>query len=184
MRGRVRDRWVTAAFAAGLWCGCQGRLFSISYGDADVTVVEAGTLLEDLLVDFGFEGFVSMDVVSSQELQNQGVSPGDINGVALVSLSLEALDGQGDLSFIDDLQVYVEGPGLPRARVASSGSFPDGQALVALDVEPIDLTDYVTSQQMTFTTEVSGRRPDADTTVEITFELDIGVTGQGACARV
>ena len=54
-------------------------------------------------------------------------------------------------------------------------------AWVDFDVEPVDLTEYVVSESMTFTTEVTGRRPDVDTTVEARFDVAVGVTGQGAC---
>ena len=50
-----------------------------------------------------------------------------------------------------------------------------------VDLEDVDLTDYVVSQSLTIRTDVSGRRPEDETTVEARFALRVGVTSQGAC---
>ncbi len=183
MEARVRRAWIGASVVV-LWLGCGAKLLSISVEESTTTVVEEGTLLEQTLVGFGFDELVSMDVVASQELQNQGVSPGDIRDVRLVWMTLEALDGQGDRAFLDSLAVYVEAPDLERVRVASLSDFPAGQALVELQIDDVDLTDYATSRSMTLSTEVDGNRPSDDTTIEVAYELDVGVTGQGACGAL
>lgn len=165
-----------------LYGACQGNLFTIEIEESAVTTVEKGTLVENLLVDVGFGGFVAMDLTDAEEIRNQGVAPGDIRNVALTSFELEAASpSNGDLSFLDGMELYVESPGLPRVLVAWQDTFPAGVALVPFELEDVDLTDYVVSESMTLTTEVMGRRPDVDTQVEARFALDVGVTGQGAC---
>ena len=72
-----------------LLLGC-AELLTIEIEQTAVTVVESGTLLEDLIGDLGFSGFVSMDLTDSEELANQGVEPGDITGAKLVLLQLTA----------------------------------------------------------------------------------------------
>ena len=165
------------------WLACQGKLITISVTESSTTTVEEGTILEDLLGDLGFESFLSMDLTESQELQNQGVEPGDIVDVRLVYLELEALSPSGaDLSFIEEMDVFVSAPGLDTVLIAEAASFPEGEAIVPFDIADVDLTEYVVSRSMTFTTEINAHRPEADTEVEARFEVDVGVTAQGACA--
>lgn len=168
--------------AAVLGWACSAKLFTITVEDSSAVIVERGTLLEQLIGDLGFDDFVAMNIVDSEELENQGVAPGDIRETFLVQFELEALEPAGsDLAFLDELVVYVEAPGLPRVQVARGAEFPDGQGRVDLDLEPVDLTDYVVSESMTLSTDVTARRPEQDTLVEARFALDVGVTGQGAC---
>lgn len=158
--------------------GC-GKLFTIHVRETSVTTVPAATPLEVLISDFGFGDFVAMDITAADELQNQGVEPGDVRDVRLEEFTLEALDGDGDLAFLDRLEIWVEAPDLPSERLASKTEFPAGQALVEFDIDDLDLTEYVQSQAMTITTEVSGQRPERETDVEAYFDLAVGVTGQG-----
>ena len=169
--------------AAVLSCG--GPLVRITIEESAQTTVPSGGVLEQLLGDFGFGDFLDMDIVGAEELQNQGVGPGDIRDVYLVEFSLEATDPPGaDLSFIQELSVFVESPDLPRVRVAWQTDFPEGQALVPFELEDVDLTDYAVSRSMTLSTEVTGRRPAQDTSVEGAFALQIGVTRQGVCNQL
>lgn len=161
---------------------CGGALFRLTLSESATTVVQGGTLLEQLVDDVGFGSFLDMDLVSSEELQNQGVSPGDIQEVYLVDFVLVATDPPGaDLAFLDRLEVFVEAPQLPRVRIASQSDFPEGIAEASFELEDVDLTDYVVSESMTITTDATGRRPDDDTTIEATFEIELGVTQQGLC---
>lgn len=162
-----------------LLVACAGKLFTIHVRGASVTEVPAATPLELIVTDLGFGDFVSMDIVAAEELANQGVEPGDVKDVRLDSFELEALDGDGDLAFLDSLEVWVEAPALDAVRIASQDTFPAGQAVVDFDLDDADLTVYVQSREMTVTTVVSGRRPEAATRVEARFDLAVGVTGQG-----
>ena len=159
--------------------GCS-RLTTLHIEESAQTTVEEGTLLEDLLGDFGFESFVTMDLTQSEEMKNQGAEPGDVRNVELVLFELEALDPDGaDLSFIESMDILVQAPGLEERLLASADDFPEGQALVAFTLGEVDLTPYVVSQSMTITTDVTAHRPDQDTLVEARFQVDVGVTGQG-----
>ncbi len=168
--------------ALAVLLACASSLTTIRIEESATTTVEEGTILEDLLGDIGFAGFVSMDLTASQELENQGVAPGDIVEVYLrdLTLAVTSPDG-GDLSFFDTMEVYVEGPGLPRQLVAWQDTFPEGQGVVSFELETVDLTDYVVSTSMTLSTEVTAHRPDQTTEIEASFAVDVGVTAQGAC---
>jgi len=174
----IRTRVVPLLVVAA-WVGCDA-LFHIEVDGSSTSVIPAATPFETILGDLGFGDFVDMDITDASELQNQGVEPGDISVVEFEELSLEATDPSGsDLSFIDRIELWVEAPGLDRVRVASQTDFPPGQAAVELDLDDVDITEYVVSQSMTITADVTAVRPEDETTVEAYYAVDVGVTKQG-----
>ena len=178
-------RRVLPAVAVVGFLSCDSGLFTIELEERAQTTVPGGTLLEELLGDLGFEDFVTVDITASEELENQGVQPGDIVDVTLTAFELEALSPSGaDLTFLEEIAVYVEADGLSRQRIAWLDDFPAGAALVSFNLDAVDLTPYAVSAAMTIDTEVTGRSPDEDTTIEARFVLDVGVTSQGACSQV
>lgn len=178
----MRDRGVELAAVLLWFTACQGALFTFTTEGSQSTVVEEGTLLEALVSDLGFGELLEMEVVIEQALEDRGVEPGDVDGVYLEELVLTATapDG-GDLSFLGDLAVSVSGGGLPVQLVAWQDRFPEGQPSVPLNIEEVDLTDYVVAEQMSLVTEATGRRPDEETTLEAAFVIRIGATRQGLC---
>lgn len=182
----VYSRILTGAALAGIFAiACQNGLFTLRIRDEATTTVPRGTVLEDLVGDLGFGEFLAMDLTQRQELRNQGVEPGDIAIAELTAFSLRAVGPDGaDLAFLESMSLYVEAPGLPEVLIASADDFPEGEAEVIFELTGEDLTPYVVSQSMTFTTEVRGSRPDVDTEVAASFEVEVGVTRQGACNQV
>jgi hypothetical protein len=172
-------------FAAAVLSGCADTVLTRIDVEGDArTTVEGSGLLGELLGELGFDGFTSMDITASEELQNQGVEPGDIKDARLVSFELEVIEPMdGDLSFLSELTVSVAAPDLPQVLLASQVSFPEGTSLVPFDVEEVDLTEYVTSQSLTLTTAVTGEPPAEDTTIEARYLIDVGVTLQGATRK-
>ena len=159
-----------------LACG----LTTLSIDESAQTEVPKATLAEILLGDMGFGDFVSMDLTESSELANQGVEPGDVEDVRMTYMELEALTPQGDdLSFLNEMRIFVEGPELERQELAWSDDFPAGDSVVVFSLEDVDLTPYAVSQSMTFDIEVDASRPENDTLVEARFGVDVRVTGQG-----
>jgi hypothetical protein len=169
------------ALLATTWLACQGALLRIEVEQSTSTVIEQGTPLEVLVSDLGFDAFTDLDLTAASELENQGVEPGDIVEARLTSFTLSAVSPAGaDLGFLDELSFWVEAPDLPRVRIAAQDTFGDA-ASVDLQLDDVDLAPYLVSQSMTITTEATGGRPPADTEVEATFVLNVGVTAQGAC---
>lgn len=159
--------------------GCDGSLVHIDVDGSAKTVVEAGTLVEELLVDFGFGEFVEMDLTTAQELRDQGVEPGDIVSVEMTAFTLEALDGQGDLSFLQSMTLTATAPDLDPVDIATCDSFPAGESFVAFELTGADFAPHLVSKEMSLVVDITGRRPAADTTVEASFIVDVGVTAQG-----
>ena len=170
---------------AVVWVACDATLTTIEIEEESSATIPEGTLLEDLLGNLGFDSFLDMDITQAEELQNQGVQDEDIHGVYLTQLELEVSSpAGGDFSFLESVNFYVEAPDLDRVHVASCTAFTDGGSLVSFDLMDVDLHDYVVSESMTLTSEVTGHRPDDETTVEARFALDIEVTVQGACNAI
>lgn len=175
-------RWTVAAL---MGMACSGGLASIEIERQGRAEIPKGTVVEDLLGEVGLEDLMKMDLTTASELENQGVEDGDLRHVHLqgFTLAVEAPDDQ-DLSFLDEVEIYVEAPGLERRRVAAQSDFPEGARSVALELAEIDVVDYVVSESMTLTSEVSGRRPAQATTLLATVRFDVVVTAQGACRAI
>lgn len=184
-RRRVGTWALGATVAVGAGWACDGTLIRIRVEESASTVIAEGTLFEGILGDFGFGEFTALDVTASEELANQGVEPGDIQDVRLVQFDLRATDPDGaDLSFLESIEVTVSAAGLDEVVIASGSDFPPGSDFVALEIQDVDLTEYVVSESMDVSTNARGSRPDADTTVVAEFALSVGVTSQGACRAI
>jgi hypothetical protein len=162
--------------------GCS-RLLTIEVEGQSSATIEGGTILEQLVGDLGFSSFLSMDITEEEELKNQGVEPGDLVRVELTALTLEVVEGDPDLRFIESLLVSAEAPELPTIAVAGADDFPEGEALVALDVMGVDLVDYATSAKMTLRTEAEARRPDQTSRLVARYTLEVEATVRGAAKQ-
>jgi hypothetical protein len=164
-------------------CGVTVATRSVSES-AQTRVKQAGTP-EPLVGDLGFDELVELNLREHEALADENVGPGDVRKVHVSDLVLrvERPDG-ADLAFIDRLEFYASAPGLPEVLVASQSGFVVGETEVAFDLEDVDLTDYVMSDALTISTQVSGQTPDQSTTVKIDFTIDVGVTPKGACRNL
>ena len=172
-----------ASIIAFLGCG-EDQLFSITIEEQAQTTIQGNSLgnITDLIDTLGFDGFSDMNVSESEELQNQGVSAGDISSTKLQKFELTVLQpSNGDLSFLSEVAVYVETADLEPLRIAYSNSFPEGQSTVIFELDDVDLTDYIVQESMNITTDVTGSPPSEDTSIEASIALEVGVTSQGAC---
>lgn len=151
----------------------------------DVTVkgeatIPAATLVETLLQSFpALEGFGQIDLAQSQEFQNQGYSPSDVDSVRTKRLVMRVVSPAGqDLSFLGTVRFLVSTPGLPEKLLAEQTEFPEGAAEVAFEVVRDDLKSYLLAKEGTITTEVEDTsRPEQETVVEVevTFDVDVNV---------
>mgnify|MGYP006906266911 CR=1 FL=1 len=174
--------WLPPTLMLGAWVACgNATLAHIELEGKDEVTVSGGSIIEDLLGDLGFDGFTNMNLADSEKLKNQGVEPGDIKDVRLVSFELETLSPKdGDLSFLSTVEIWVESPGLEPVLIAEAVEFPKGTKVVSFDVMDVDLTDFVVSESMTLTTEIEANSPKDDTRIRASYLLDVGVTIQGA----
>lgn len=143
------------------------------------TTVEQGTLLEQLLAQFGFESLVTMDLSDSREFANNDVRKDQVTSTTLTQLRLEVTAPDGaTIDFIESISFSAEAPGVATAVVASK-QVEAGSTAFDCDLADVELAPYVRAESMSLTTDVTGRRPDVDTTVKAsaTFAVTAKVVG-------
>lgn len=117
------------------------------------------------------------------ELQSdRDIHRDDITDASLTKVRLEVLSPAGaDLAFADSIELFAEAPGLERVRVAHRDAFPPGTRDVDLELDDIDLADYVAASEVTLIAVVDGEAPGQDVEVRAWADIDVGVTVRGAC---
>lgn len=129
-----------------------------------------------------FDRFQDLDLLDPRYYGGLVVYPGDLSDVYMVRFDLAVTDESGlDLTWLDEVWVYVEAPGLPTVRVAWQDEFPPGDERVSFHMDDIDLTDYVASRDITFRPSAVGELPPQDVEIEAYTIVRTGVTTQGAC---
>lgn len=116
---------------------------------------------------------------AQERADSDNVSPGDIAEGHIVSLDLSVLQVAGDLSFLDELRIYVEAPGEDRLLVASATDQLVGRGPAGFDLEDVDLGAHLSTGEASFVTEAWGETPVVDTTLELQWRVSVGVTAQG-----
>lgn len=171
----MRSRLLIVAIPLLLACD----LLSLTVEQEATTTIAGAGILGQLLGALDFSGFDDFDVTVEQELQDQGVSEGDLESVELTTLRLQA---EPDLSFIQAMDVYVSAAGIDDVLVATGASFPEGQSTVDLALADVDLAAQVIAGDMRFRVEATGEAPVDDTDVVVRVEVLVRATPQGACA--
>lgn len=145
------------------------------------TTIPGSELLGDLLT-VSFPGLTTFDLTKTNDFENQGVDKSDIDSVTLDSFTLTVVspDSQ-DLAFFDSLSFFVEAEGLDRVRIAHYEDFQAGQREVTLLLDSVEMRDYVASDSMSFTTEVTARQPPDDTVLEAGLSFTVVASQQAAC---
>lgn len=170
----VRRATLTLVLAMG--CG----LLRLTVEESATTVVEGAGVLGAVLSTLDFGGFDDFDVTIEQELEDQGVEPGDLRSVVVTTLRLSA---EPDLAFLEHLEVYVSGDGVQDVLVASGDAFPQGQPVVDLDMTDVDIQSAVIAGEMRFRVEATGSLPQDDVELTTLVVVDVDATAQGACRQ-
>jgi len=172
---RFRSVFVVAAFAVASVCStaCVPDVTFNVVIDGDTTV-EGGGILGDVLDAFpDFGGFNSFDISTSDAFENNNAQKENVKAARLTSFTLEATaPDDATLDFLDSIAFLVSAPDLDEVQIASA-DIEDGDTLVELDLDDVDLAPYVRADSMTFTTEISGRQPSEDTTVSAVADVEV-----------
>lgn len=138
------------------------------------TVVEGAGLVGELLDAFpDFGGFNSFDISTAEEFENNNAQKENVKTARLTSFTLEATaPADATLDFLDSIAFFVSAADLDEVQIASA-EIEDGDTLVELDLDDVDLAPYVRADSMTFTTEISGRQPADDTTVAAAAAVEV-----------
>ena len=162
--------------------GACGGLDTFDIAESSAATIQGASILEQIVGDVGFGGFLNMDISQSEEFKNQGVEKNQIDSVRLKTLTLTITNppsGQ-DFTFLESLKFYAEAEGLARTLIATGGPFAAGSSSVGLDVEDVELAPYASAPSMNVTTEATGRRPGQDTTVDAAIVLTVDANVSGA----
>lgn len=145
------------------------------------STIEGSDLLGDLFT-VTFPDLATIDLSNTSEFQNQGVAKEDIDSVKLSNFTLKVVspDTQ-DLAFFDALSFFVEADGLDRVRIAHYEDFQAGQREINLVLDDVELRDYVASDNMSVTTEVTARQPPDDTVLDASLVFTVVASQQAAC---
>ena len=159
-----------------------GKLDTFDISQKSSASIQGASILEQLVGDIGFGGFLNMDISQNEELKNQGVKKNQIDSVHLKTVTLTITDPPSgrDFTFVESLKFYVESEGLERKLIASGGPFESGLTTVGLNIEDVELSSYAAAPSMNITTEATGRRPSQNTTIEATLALTVDVNVSGA----
>lgn len=161
-----------------LLMACAG--FSFTVAQDGSTVVASGGLLGVLLSEVDLGEFDNFEVSVEQKLADQGVKPGDLNSLELTEVRLSTPDG--DLSFLDTLQISVGAKGIDPVEVAHGSDFSGTEKELSLD--KADLVPMVVAGGMKFTVDASGSPPAEDTTLRVHVEALGYASPQGAASQV
>ncbi len=114
-------------------------------------------------------------------LTQQGINPTFIQSASLTSFSMMATSPQGsDLSFLQSGALWIETSSADKTEIASTPSFPAGQASVDFTVVPgVELKPYLTASSYQVILDLPLNRPppltgvqvDAKAVIHVTFKL-------------
>ena len=179
MANRIFLRIFTLLIFVGLSCGA---LDTFTVTEKAQATINKGTFVEQLLGDLGFGKLLTLRIMDSQQLKNQGVERHEVDSIFVDTVTLEILDpaaGQ-DFTFLDSIEFYVETSGQPKRLLAKGSGFASGDIRIGLEVEHFDLAPYATEEAMDITTAVTGRRPTSDTVIEATLDFSVDANVSGA----
>ncbi|MBU2863530.1 hypothetical protein KO489_06720 [Reinekea forsetii] len=147
--------------------------------DVESETTVRGTILGLDSTVLGFDNFVSFDVSSSQEFENNNASKNNIGESYLTGFTLEVTDPDGqNLDFINSMKVYIsDGDSETKIEIAriEEGTNTDVR-LLYLDVfDDSEIGKYLRADKTKITVEANGNSPQKDTTIEAvaTFKIKL-----------
>jgi hypothetical protein len=173
LRARLREILALALLAT---LGCE-------IADFEVERQEIATIPRERAEEpFEMMELDGLEIVLGEVQDDHEVGREDISRAELVRITLTVIEpAAADLSFVDRIEVFAEAPDLPRVRVAHLDQTPRQSNDVELEIDDVDLRDYVASDRVTLVARIDGQAPAMDVRVRATVVLDIGVTVRGAC---
>lgn len=121
--------------------------------------------------------FRGTDLSKAETFQNQGVSPSDVDGIFIQSVTLQGTKPIDRFDvLLESVELAIEAPGLPRLPVASKRGFERSNAAgLNLDTNQ-NIKEYAVKESMTLTTNVDIKQiPAFETTIETTVTLIIDI---------
>lgn len=148
--------------------------------DIDEQLVE-GSLLGGLLGSL-LPGAFAIDLDLEEETRARSTGPAQHVYLTELTLAItptaEPSGDSDDFDFLDSIEIFVESrqsdSALPRRRIAYLDPVPEGARTIALEVEGVDLIDYI-EEGAQITASASGRTPTDDVSFDGRIELLVEV---------
>ncbi len=104
-----------------------------------------------------------------------------IEEIKLKELSLTVTAPEdGNFDFITSIDLYINAEGLDELKIASATDIPKGSSVIDLTVEDVDLTPYITGNEISFkATTVTGEvvTQSIDINLHSVFHVDAKILG-------
>jgi hypothetical protein len=157
-----------------LCAGCSG-LINFDVDSSGQSTIQ-GSPTGPLLPGFGFAGFNKMSFSQSAQFQNNNTNKDHISSCRLTKLTLKIVSpASANLSFLNQIDFYIEAPNLPKVHIAGLTPVPGGTS-ADLTIDDRDIAAYAKSDTFSITTQASGRTPTTDTTIEADMKLHINAS--------
>jgi hypothetical protein len=145
--------------------------------DVESETTVQGGLVAEAFAAFGFNNFVSFDVSSSSEFENNDATRDNIGESYLTGFTLEVIDpDEQTLNFISTMNVFI-GDGESDTKIEIARIEEDTNTdviLLYLDVfDNSEIGKYLRSEKTEITVEASGNQPPQNTTIKATATFKI-----------
>lgn len=144
------------------------------------TTVPAGTVLEQVLDQFGFNAFTSMDISQSDQFKVNDVRKDQVTSTKLTKLTMTIkAPAGGNFDWLHKIQFEAAAANVSTQEVAHH-DVPTGVSTFNCDLDGVDLAPYVKADSMSITTNANAQHPDSDTTVHVdaSFHVTAQVLGK------
>ena len=152
--------------------GCHLLTFDVHV--AGTAMVQGSTLLSSALTPLGPLGgqLGAFDISQTQDFKNQNINKSQIQSVKLHSLQLTISSPTGEtFDFLKEVQFQASTDGQPTVTIAHKNPVPTGVSTFYVDLDDVELVDYVAAPQMSITANVSGQPPPQNTTIDVAADF-------------
>ncbi len=157
-------------------CACAPPTVTFDVPISAETLVTEGSLLEEILGDFGFGELADLDIEGTSEFENEDVRREQVVTARLTVLNLSIKAPQGaNFDWLDSVAFSVAADGEEDAPVGDK-TIDNGLAAFACDLDDVDLSPYIRASSMAVTTQADAIHPPQDTTVQV--DLNFSITAE------
>lgn len=187
MNTNTRRSWTAGRGAAlallmGVW-GCQSLVLTwVERGRSGQAFLPGDPWGSPLSQRLEFPELTHLDLRKGEAWGGWDLEEGDIQDVHVVEFTLTV--AEGDMSFLQQVDIYLETEGEPAHLVAWQDRFPEGQQEVIFEIEDVDLTAAAFSSDVSLWGYAKGVSPSNDTALGGHVIVEVGITAQGACGAV
>jgi len=119
---------------------------------------------------------------SEQEFENNNTRTDLVESIKLKRLRMDLITPEnGNFNFLNEIRIFIRAEGLEEILIASSVAIPEnGLRALELDIENIELRDYIRKDSYTLRTETvtdQAITEDQQINIETVFRVDAKILG-------